>query len=154
MQVKFGVMKNIVSALALFLLAAAAAFAQDVKSLADYKAEAEAAVTGITVKESLVLLEDNAVIFVDIRDSAEVAKTGKVKGAIHVPRGMLEFHIDPDSSMHKKLFASNKKVAFYCATGGRSLLAAKLALDMGVQNPVYLLGGFRAWSNAGAETSP
>lgn len=150
MQLKF-VVRNIVSALALCSLFITTAHAQGVKSVADYKAEAEAAVNGITVKESLVLAEDDAVIFVDIRDSAEVAKSGKAKGAVHVPRGMLEFYIDPESSMHKKLFATDKKVVFYCATGGRSLLAAKLALDMGVQDPVFLQGGFRAWKKAGAE---
>ena len=152
MQLKF-VVRNSVSALALCSLFMAAAHAQAVKSVADYKAEAEAAVNGITVEESQNLAEDDAVIFVDIRDSAEVAKSGKVKDAVHVPRGMLEFYIDPASSMHKKLFATDKTIVFYCATGGRSLLAAKLARDMGVKSPVFLEGGFRAWQRADAEVS-
>lgn len=152
MHLKF-VVKSIVSSLALCALFTAAAHAQGVKSLADYKAEAEAAVNSITVNESLLLQEDDAVVFVDIRDSAEVARTGKVKGAVHVPRGMLEFYIDPESSMHKKMFATDQTIVFYCATGGRSLLAAKLAHDMGVKSPVFLEGGFRAWQKADAETS-
>lgn len=152
MHLKF-VVKSIVSSLALCALFTAAAHAQGVKSLADYKAEAEAAVNSITVNESLLLQEDDAVVFVDIRDSAEVARTGKVKDAVHVPRGMLEFYIDPESSMHKKMFATDKTIVFYCATGGRSLLAAKLARDMGVKSPVFLEGGFRAWQKADAETS-
>lgn len=148
-------MKQILLSMALLLLLCLqpSAHAQGIKSLADYKAEAESAVSSITVAESVRLQADDAVIFVDIRDSAEVGKTGKIKDAVHVPRGMLEFYIDPESSMHKKMFATEKTVVFYCATGGRSLLAAKLARDMGVKNPVFLDGGFRAWSRADAETT-
>ena len=126
--------------------------AQSPKSLADYKAEAEAAVSGIDVPESKQLQRDDAALFIDIRDSAEVAKTGKVVGAVHIPRGMLEFYIDPASPLHDKRFSTEKKIVFYCATGGRSLLAAKLAKDMGVEDPGFLDGGFRAWSRAGGAT--
>ncbi len=126
--------------------------AQGVKTLADYKAEAEATVSGIDIPESVRLQHKDAVLFIDIRDSAEVARTGKVAGAVHIPRGMLEFYIDPASSMHDKRFGTEKKIVFYCATGGRSLLAAKLAKDMGVEDASYLEGGFRAWSRADGDT--
>lgn len=126
--------------------------AQVAKSLADYKAEAEAAVSGTDISESIRLLTEDSALFIDIRDSAEVTKSGKVAGAVHIPRGMLEFYIDPASSMHDKRFSTEKKVVFYCATGGRSLLAAKLAKDMGIEDASYLEGGFRAWSRAGGET--
>ena len=142
-------MKKIVPIL--LLCVSSAVQAQSAKSLADYKAEAEAAVDGVNVAESTRLQREDAVIFIDIRDSAEVERTGKVAGAVHVPRGMLEFYIDPASSMHDKRFNTDKKIVFYCATGGRSLLAAKLAKDMGVADASYLEGGIRAWSRAGGE---
>lgn len=144
-------MKNTVSIL-LLLCVFGLAHAQDTKSLADYRAEAEAAVDGIDVKESMRLEENDEVVFVDIRDSAEVEKSGKIAGADHVPRGMLEFFIDPKSPMHNKLFQTDKKIVFYCATGGRSLFAAKLAQDMGIKDATYLEGGFRAWSKADGAT--
>lgn len=143
-------MKRIASIL--LLLCVGAADAQDVKRLADYMAEAKAAVDGISARESMRLRQTEEIVFVDIRDSAEVKRAGKVVGAVHVPRGMLEFYIDPDSSLHNRLFSSDKKIVFYCATGGRSLLAAKLAKDMGVKDSSHLEGGFRAWSRAGGDT--
>lgn len=139
-------------ALLLSLCFCATIHAQDAKTLADYRAEAQAAVDGISAKESIRLLGEDDVVFVDIRDSAEVEKSGKVLGAVHIPRGMLEFYIDPASSMHHKLFSTQNEVIFYCETGGRSLLAAKLAKDMGVGDARYIEGGFRAWSRAGGET--
>ena len=144
-------MNKFVSAL-LLLCVCGYVHAQGAKSLADYKAEAEAAVSGIGVAESARLQREDAVLFIDIRDSAEVTKTGAVAGAVHIPRGMLEFYIDPASSLHDKRFGTEKRIVFYCATGGRSLLAAKLAKDMGVEDASYLKGGFRAWSRAGGET--
>lgn len=126
--------------------------AQEAKSLADYRAEAKAAVDSIGVKEALRLKEDDELVFVDIRDSAEVEDSGQVESAVHVPRGMLEFYIDPDSPMHNELFQTDKRIVFYCETGGRSLLAAKLAKDMGLENSTYLEGGYRAWSRAGGAT--
>lgn len=136
----------------LLFVVTSAGYAQSVKSVADYKAEAAAAVEAVGVAESMRSLEENSVVFIDVRDSDEVRKTGKIDGAVHVPRGMLEFRIDPASGMHKKVFSSNKKIVFYCATGGRSMLAAKLAKDMGVKDPVYLEGGFTAWSKRAAKS--
>ena len=139
---------KIVTSVFLLVCFCSSAPAQVAKSLADYKAEAEAAVSGTGVPESVELRREDAVLFVDIRDSAEVAKTGKIAGAVHIPRGMLEFYIDPASSLHDERFSTEKKIVFYCATGGRSLLAAKLAKDMGIRDASYLEGGFRAWSRA------
>jgi rhodanese-related sulfurtransferase len=119
-----------------------------IKSVDDYKAEAEAAVNGLAVRVALHQASDESLVFVDVREPDEIARLGAIEGAIHVPRGVLEFYIDPASSMHMDEFSSGKTLVFYCATGGRSLLAAKLASDMGVENPVYLKGGFKAWSSA------
>jgi len=118
------------------------------KSVDDYKAEAAAAVAGISVEEAMQRAAEDDLIFIDVREGDEIERLGHIPNAVHVPRGILEFNIDPQSSMHKKEFSSDKTVVFYCATGGRSLLAAKLAKDMGVADPVYLEGGFKAWSAA------
>jgi rhodanese-related sulfurtransferase len=122
--------------------------AATVKSVADYKAEASAAVEAISAAEAMRRAAEGSVIFIDVREGDELERLGRIENAVHVPRGVLEFYIDPASSMHKSEFDSEKTVVFYCATGGRSLLAAKLASDMGVKDPVYLEGGFRAWRKA------
>jgi rhodanese-related sulfurtransferase len=103
---------------------------------------------------SMELVGDDSVIFVDVREGEEIARLGKIEGAVHVPRGVLEFYIDPNSSLHMELFSSGKKLIFYCETGGRSLLAAKVAMDMGVTDAVHLEGGYKAWVEAGGVTTP
>ena len=125
-----------------------------VKGVDDYKADAAAAVVAYDVPMSMELVGDDSVIFVDVREGEEIARLGKIEGAVHVPRGVLEFYIDPNSSLHMELFSSGKKLIFYCETGGRSLLAAKLAMDMGVTDAVHLEGGYKAWVEAGGMTTP
>ena len=122
---------------------------QTPKSVDDYKAEATTLVKSYDVERALNLVDNAAVVFVDVREGNEISEKGTITNAVHIPRGVLEFYIDPKSSMHDEIFSSGKQIVFYCATGGRSLLAAKLASDMGVINPVYLDGGFEAWSEAG-----
>ncbi len=124
------------------------------KGVDDYKAEARAVIVSHDVRNAIELVDDDSVIFVDVREGEEIAKNGIIKGAVHVPRGFLEFYIDPKSSKHMDTFSSGKKVIFYCATGGRSLLAAKLAKDMGVPDPMYLEGGFKTWLEAGGAMVP
>lgn len=124
-----------------------------VKGVDDYKADAAAAVVAYDVPMSMELVGDDSVIFVDVREGEEIARHGKIEGAVHVPRGVLEFYIDPKSSLHMELFSSGKKLIFYCETGGRSLLAAKLAMDMGVTDAVHLEGGFKAWVETGGATT-
>lgn len=135
-------------ALTALLLIAGTAFADDAKSLNDYKAEAQAAVRSISVREAMGEQADDAVLFIDVREAQEIERLGKIEGAVHVPRGLLEFVMDKKSPMHMDEFSTGKKLVFYCATDGRSMLAAKLAKDMGAEDPVYIKGGFRAWSRA------
>lgn len=123
-----------------------------VKGVDDYKADAAAAVVAYDVPMSMELVGDDSVIFVDVREGEEIARHGKIEGAVHVPRGVLEFYIDPKSSMCRELFSSGRKLIFYCDTGGRSLLAAKLAMDMAVTDAVHLEGGFKAWLETGGAT--
>ena len=79
-------------------------------------------------------------------------REGKIPGAVHCPRGMLEFWIDPESPYHRPVFAEKKKLLFFCAGGWRSALAAKTAQDMGLQDVAHLEGGFSAWRQAGGPT--
>lgn len=120
-----------------------------VMTVNEYKARAIAAVDAVTASDWKSLIADESVLFIDVREGDELEQHGKIDGALHVPRGVLEFYIDPTSSLHMQVFSAGKRLVFYCETGGRSLLAAKLAKDMGVADPVYLDGGFTAWQEAG-----
>ena len=108
---------------------------------------ANAAVPKISGKEALDMVAKGAVL-VDLRDSAELAQTGKASGAVHIPRGSLEFKADPTSPTAEKALATDKPVILHCASGGRAALAGKLLKDMGYEK-VYNLGGFKDWVEAG-----
>jgi rhodanese-related sulfurtransferase len=117
-----------------------------------YKAlldEANAKVETIPAAEAVPLLGDGSVVFVDLRDPRELEREGRIPGAIHCPRGMLEFWIDPESPYHKPVFAEDKRFVFFCAGGWRSALAAAAAQDMGLKPVAHLDGGMGAWKAAG-----
>ena len=109
---------------------------------------ANAAVPKITPAEAREMIGKGNALVVDVRDAPELEKSGKVAGAVHVSRGMLEFRADPDSPYHDENFAKDKTVILYCASGGRSALAAKVLKDMGYQN-VYNVGAFKDWAESG-----
>lgn len=106
----------------------------------------------LEVAEAMTLRERDDVVFIDIRDVRELERCGRIPGAFHAPRGMLEFWIDPASPYHKPLFAEDKTFVFFCAGGLRSALATKTAQDMGLTPVAHVLGGFNAWQAAGGET--
>jgi rhodanese-related sulfurtransferase len=110
---------------------------------------ANAAVSRITPAQARQMIAKGDTLVVDVRDAPEIEKSGKVAGAIHVSRGMLEFRADPESPYHDKNFDRNKRVILYCASGGRSALAAKVLKDMGYDR-VYNLGAFKDWAESGA----
>ena len=117
-----------------------------------YKAlldEANAKVETIPAAEAVSLLGDGSVVFVDLRDPRELEREGRIPGAVHCPRGMLEFWIDPESPYHKPVFAEDKRFVFFCAGGWRSALAAAAAQDMGLKPVAHLGGGMGAWKAAG-----
>ncbi len=114
-------------------------------------AEAEAAVPRIGVDEAKPLLGRSDVVFLDVREPGEVAASGKVAGALAVPRGLVEFRADPASPLHDAAFDRAKTVITYCASGGRAALVGKTLKDMGYAN-VRNLGGFKGWVDAGGET--
>jgi len=109
---------------------------------------ANAAVPKITPQKAREMMEKGNTLVVDVRDAPEIEKSGKVKGAVHVSRGMLEFRADPDSPYHDKHFARDKNVIVYCASGGRAALAGKVLKDMGYDH-VYNIGGFKDWADGG-----
>jgi len=112
---------------------------------------ANAAVPKITPAQAREMIDKGNTLVVDVRDAPEVEKSGKIAGAVHVSRGMLEFRADPESPYHDKNFAKNKTVILYCASGGRSALAAKVLKDMGF-GQVYNVGAFRIGSKAAARS--
>lgn len=89
------------------------------------------------------------IVIVDLRDPREIEREGRIPGAFHCPRGMLEFWIDPESPYAKPIFQEDRKFVFQCASGWRSALAAKTAQDMGLAPVAHLGGGFTAWKAAG-----
>jgi rhodanese-related sulfurtransferase len=109
---------------------------------------ANAAVPRLTPAQAREMMAKDNVLVVDVRDPAEVAASGKVEGAVNVPRGMLEFRADPDSPYHDKNFDKNRTVILYCASGGRSALSGKTLKDMGYEK-VFNLGPFKDWLEGG-----
>lgn len=111
-------------------------------------AAAEKEVVTISVAGALAAHGNEEVAFIDLRDVRELKRDGKVAGAVHVPRGMLEFWIDPDSPYHKAVFQEPKKFIFYCNLGWRSALAAQVAQTMGLADVCHIDGGFEGWKEA------
>ena len=119
------------------------------KTSKDIVKEAMANVPAISAEEALSLLGSPDHVFVDLRDGTEQAKTGVIPGAVASSRGMMEFHVDPESPVHKPEFNQDKTYVFYCASGGRSAIAAKVAMEMGLSPVVNMSGGVGAWQKAG-----
>lgn len=113
-------------------------------------AEAESTIETLEVAAALALHGTDDVVFVDLRDPRELEREGKLPGAFHCPRGMLEFWIDPESPYAKPIFQQDKRFVFFCAGGWRSALAAKAAQEMGLKPVAHMAGGFGAWKSAGA----
>ena len=120
-----------------------------VRKAADLVADANARVETLAVADAKPLLGSDDVVFVDVRDGAELAKNGKIPGAVHAPRAFLEFHADPASPSHKPEFAAGKRLVVYCGSGARSALAARTLKEMGLDRVANLLGGFAAWQQEG-----
>jgi rhodanese-related sulfurtransferase len=117
-----------------------------------YQALCEAAereIETLSSEEAIALAGRDDIVLVDLRDIRELQREGKVPGAEHCPRGMLEFWIDPASPYHKPVFAQDKKFVFFCAGGLRSALAAQTAQAMGLKPVAHIRGGFEAWKKLG-----
>jgi rhodanese-related sulfurtransferase len=110
---------------------------------------ANARIETLPAEDALKLHGREDVVLVDIRDPRELEREGRVPGAFHCTRGMLEFWIDPESPYHKPVFAEDKRFVFFCAGGMRSALAAATAQEMGLKPVAHIAGGFGAWKRAG-----
>ena len=116
-------------------------------------AAANEAVPKVDPDQAKAMVEKGEALVVDVRDPQEVAASGKVKGALNVSRGMLEFRADPESPYHDKAFDRSKPVLVYCASGGRSALAGKTLKELGY-GTVLNAGGFKDLAEAGVPTEP
>lgn len=116
-------------------------------------AAANQAVPRLAPDQAKAKLAEAGAVVLDVRDGTEVAKSGKVKGAINISRGMLEFNADPESPYYNPALAKDKTVLVYCASGGRSALSGKVLKEMGYRS-VFNLGGFKELADAGVPTEP
>ena len=123
------------------------------KNVKDLLAEANSAVPKLSPDEAVEKMQSGDVLIVDVRDPTEVQQTGRIKGAVNVSRGMLEFRADPDSQYHNPAFQKDKAILLHCASGGRSALAGKTLQDMGY-TAVFNIGGFKDLAEAGIDTEP
>ncbi len=121
------------------------------KSIMDLVAEAKAVVPAISPDEAATMMDRENVVIVDVRDDGEVAASGKIKGALHVPRGMLEFRADETTPYHNEALSKDKTVILYCGSGGRAALGGKALLDLGYRD-VRNLGAFKDWVESGGAT--
>lgn len=112
--------------------------------------EAKEQIETLSQEEAQARAEAGETLMVDIRDIRELKRDGRIPGAMHAPRGMLEFWVDPESPYHKPEFATDKKLVLFCASAWRSALAVKTLQDMGVENIAEMEGGFSAWKGRGA----
>lgn len=116
-------------------------------------AEANALVKTLSLEDARALYGREDVLFVDLRDPRELEREGRIPGAFHCPRGMLEFWIDPESPYAKPQFQQDVTYVFFCGGGWRSALAALAAQEMGLEPVAHVDGGFSAWKKSGAPVS-
>lgn len=119
------------------------------QTAAQMVAAAKASIENLDVDQVVSELEDGKAVIVDIRESEERLQNGFMPGAVHLPRGMLEFYADPTSPYHRQEIAPDKRVILHCASGGRSALAVRTLMELGYTNVAHLDGGFNAWAAAG-----
>lgn len=120
------------------------------KTVQDMMDAANAAVPRLSVEEAKAMISSGHVLVLDVRDAPELAANGKIKGSVHVPRGMLEFRADPATAYHNEAFQKDKPVLVYCASGGRSALSGKVLQDMGYTK-VFNIGGFKDFADGGGD---
>lgn len=121
---------------------------------AELVAQAKANVTALSAQDVAARVAEGDTVVVDLREPAEIEATGKIPGAVHAPRGMLEFFADPSSPYHKPELDPSKPTILYCASGGRSALSAMTLKQLGYSDVAHLEGGIGAWKEAGNDTEP
>ncbi len=121
------------------------------KTAAQLVTEAKQRVENLTPDQVSAELARGDALLVDLRESNEREQNGVIPGAVHAPRGMLEFYADPSSPYHREEFEPDRRIIVHCASGGRSALAADTVQQMGYKNVAHLDGGFKAWKESGRE---
>ena len=121
------------------------------KTAQDYLAEANAVVPKIAVEEAIARHTAGSAVFIDVRDSSDIAETGTIAGALHIPRGFVEFAADETTPFHNAALTKDAEIILVCAAGGMAALTGKTMIDMGYTN-VSNAGGFQAWKDAGGVT--
>ena len=115
----------------------------------DLVAEAKETIENLSPADVALELEGAEVVLVDLREREELEAQGMISGAVHAPRGMLEFYADPSTPYHREELHRDKRTILYCATGGRSALAARTLKELGYRDVAHLDGGLKAWAGAG-----
>lgn len=121
-----------------------------IRPVKEMVAEAKTRIASLSVTDARAQVESGTALLVDIRDPRELARDGRIPGAFHAPRGMLEFWVDPASPYHKDALATDRTLVLFCASSWRSALSADTLQSMGVANVAEMQGGFTAWRDAGA----
>lgn len=119
------------------------------KRAIDFVNEARAAIENLTVEQAKAEYDAGTAILVDLRDVREIAREGRIPGAVSAPRGMLEWWVDPTSEYHRSVFQPEGRYIFYCALGHRSALATARVQEMGYTNVAHIHDGFGGWRDAG-----
>ena len=117
----------------------------------DYRAEANAAVPRISAEDGIAIHQKGTAVFIDVRDSGEIASTGTIAGAVRIPRGFIEFAADDTMDFHNPALQKDSEILLVCAAGGQAALAGKTLTDMGYEN-VTNVGGISDWVAAGGKT--
>jgi rhodanese-related sulfurtransferase len=124
------------------------------RSAAELVAEAKQHIENLTPDQMAAELAAGQPLLVDLRELDERAQSGCIPGAVHAPRGMLEFYADPSSAYHRPEFDPRRRTILYCASGGRSALAAQTLRQLGYANVAHLDGGVKAWTASGRAVAP
>ena len=119
------------------------------KTAAEMVADAKGRIDNLTVEQAATEIEEGSATLVDIREEDERTQNGAIPNSVRAPRGMLEFWADPSSPYHREEFDLDRRLILYCASGGRSALAADTLQRMGYENVCHLDGGFTAWKEQG-----
>lgn len=119
------------------------------RTAAQMVTESKERVQNLTPEQVSAELQQGNALLIDLRESNEREEKGVIRGAVHAPRGMLEFWADPTSPYHREEFDPGRRLILHCASGGRSALAADTLQQMGYTDVAHLNGGIRAWKEAG-----
>ena len=122
------------------------------KKAAELVAEAKSRIENLDPDAVEQEVRSGSAVLVDIRDAPELEEHGRIPGAVHIPRGMLEFRADTTSPYHQAPLDPSTRVILHCASGGRSALAAQTLQEMGYEQVAHLDGGMNAWKAAGKPT--